>query len=784
MRRGTKAIIKSFFNFSKGSGAKASGGAFISCLVFIFVLLCALAAYGLWYFPYHLWSDEVFNIIVVNAPDSFVEYNESTEDDREKKRETYGSLTDLGKNFYNILHYEYTYDNYGYSEFIYKESDAAYDFVTYQDWMKKEDAYLTIVFPEDFDEKIDERFASGEISSIELLTYYRPDSLEYGNMKSQFINEYLEDYQNYLRNKHNVTAAEVKDFAISDDPIPDPNADYGLAAALFAIGKTIVPLIIFIVILFAAMSSGTNVIAGQKENGTFTEIIMSPLPRSSIIIGNITGVAIKALIPALIIVLMTQTDWHFITPGIIAVLIYVISLALLISAIVILTSVINDNVISAQTAFLPIFLLLVAVCVTCIQNYREVSEIFFYFPIYGHFYGIGSALANETNIPALISCVLSSGALSAGIGAVSAALLHKERFTVSVESVKKSEVHTGSGAHKLSFMERADRVTSYIAFFADQIFYPLAVLSVFQMVAVIPTVVSFMSRPEYTQYIMDLQNVASVEDIIATTFEVFGIFLSDPLFLALMFPGYILMILTYLLRIYNREKIRPLTSCFGKMGLPLEKRGYAVRSYMIGLILGLLMMGSVLLILVITGQVSSITFGMDSGITVTFIVNLLMWLPQGMTEEIMFRGFMIPRLKDKTNTAIAVILSSFLFSAFHSANIGFTPLAAVNLFLIALLFALIYLKTGNIWMTSAIHTMWNLTQGNIIGLQVSGTETASSILRTVYGKSSMDIITGGTFGSEGGLAVTAVTAAGLILVLLLSFVRRKHPKQKHETESA
>ena len=782
MRRGTKAIIKSFFNFTKGAGAKATGGAFAACLVFIFVLICVFASYGLWYFPYHLWSDEVFNVIVVNAPDSFVEYNESTEDDREAKRENFGSLTDLG-NLNNIINYQYTYDNYGYSEFIYKESDAAYDFLTYQDWMKKEDAYLTIVFPEDFDEMIDERFDDGETDPIEVLTYYRPDSLEYGNMKEQFISAYLDDYQNFLRSGHNVTSIEANDFRISDDPIPDPNETYGLASALFAIGRTIVPLLIFIVILFAAMSSGTNVIAGQKENGTFTEIIMSPLPRSSIIIGNITGVTIKALIPALIVVLMTQTSWRFITPGVIAVLIYVISLALLISSIVILTSVINDNVISAQTAFLPIFLLLVAVCVTCIQNYREVSELFYFFPIYGHFYGIGNSLANETNIPALISCVLSSGALSVAIGAISANLLHKERFTVSVESVKRGEVQNG-GEHRLSFMERADRITSNIAFYFDQIFYPLAVLSVFQMVAVIPTVISFMSRPEYTEYIMNLRYVTSIEDIINTTFEVFGIFLSDPLFLGLMLPGYILMILTYLLRIYNREKIRPFTACFGKLGLPLNNRAKVIQSYLTGLVLGFLMMGSVLVILIITGQVNYISFGLEDGITVTFIVNLLMWLPQGMTEEIMFRGFMIPRIRGKSNTAVAVILSSFLFSAFHSANIGFTPLAAVNLFLIALLFALIYLKTGNIWMTSAIHTMWNLTQGNIIGLQVSGTEAASSVLRTVYGKSAMDIVTGGAFGSEGGLAVTAVTVTGLIILLLLSSLQRIRRKQKHETESA
>ena len=157
---------------------------------------------------------------------------------------------------------------------------------------------------------------------------------------------------------------------------------------------------------------------------------------------------------------------------------------------------------------------------------------------------------------------------------------------------------------------------------------------------------------------------------------------------------------------------------------------------------------------------------------------------EGMSEEIMFRGFMMTRIKERHGTAAAVIVSSLLFSAFHSLNIGFTPLAAVNLFLIALLFALITLKTGDIWLTSAIHTMWNLTQGNILGLQVSGTQGISSVLDTNYLKGCSSLITGGDFGPEGGLAVTAVTGSCLILVLLLSFLRRKHPKQKHETENA
>ena len=79
-------------------------------------------------------------------------------------------------------------------------------------------------------------------------------------------------------------------------------------------------------------------------------------------------------------------------------------------------------------------------------------------------------------------------------------------------------------------------------------------------------------------------------------------------------------------------------------------------------------------------------------------------------------------------------------------------------------------------MTSAIHTAWNLTQGNIYGLQVSGNTAANSAIRTIYSENCSALITGGDFGPEGGLAVTAVTAVCLVIVIVL--LVRKNRKVK------
>ena len=67
-----------------------------------------------------------------------------------------------------------------------------------------------------------------------------------------------------------------------------------------------------------------------------------------------------------------------------------------------------------------------------------------------------------------------------------------------------------------------------------------------------------------------------------------------------------------------------------------------------------------------------------------------------------------------------------------------------------------------------MHTIWNFCQGNFFGLEVSGNPQSASILASNYTASSRDLLTGGGFGPEGGLCVTAVIAAGFIVLFFLT----------------
>ena len=471
--RGAKTLAAGFFKKHGQMGAQAPLSSFLMCVGLVAVVFFAAISLMWWWFPYHLFSDEVYNVVVVNAPQSFIDYNLYTQEERDSESEDYGPRTDLINNFDNIIDFEYTYDGYGLTVFVYKENHALYDFVTFGKWMRENKAYLTVVFPEGFDEKVNARTKDHSQEKPEILTYYRTNSLEYTYMKKDFIDEYLGGYQDYMREKNGTTHTSVVDSQIRDDPMDfSERTDYSNYAFII-LGRTFIPLLMFIVILYAAMSAGTNVIAGQKELGTFTGILMTPVPRSAIIAGNLAGVTLKTLIPVFVI-----TAPLFVIPyyrsysNIIAILIHLLVLTVFIASVTLLISVINDNVVSAQTSFLPVFLILVAACVTCIQNSMEREDFYLFLPVYGQFYGIGDALAGEFNTAGIAVASLSTLLLAVIVSLISERLLHNERYTVSIDPITAKEIRQArSGKH--SVLEIADKITDTICSSSRRSFIPL-----------------------------------------------------------------------------------------------------------------------------------------------------------------------------------------------------------------------------------------------------------------------------------------------------------------------
>ena len=186
----------------------------------------------------------------------------------------------------------------------------------------------------------------------------------------------------------------------------------------------------------------------------------------------------------------------------------------------------------------------------------------------------------------------------------------------------------------------------------------------------------------------------------------------------------------------------------------------AVKHYLIGLALGAGLFVAAIGICVLTGSVS-ITYA--GGANVFYLILIFMgYMLQGNSEEVACRGFTMVSISRRYPVWVGVIYNSVFFAALHLFNPGIGVLPIVNLILFGILMSLVFLKTGNIWLVSALHTSWNFVQGNVFGVLVSGGTPSVSILSTAPTELK-DLINGGPFGLEGGIAVTIVVTIAILV---------------------
>ncbi len=187
-----------------------------------------------------------------------------------------------------------------------------------------------------------------------------------------------------------------------------------------------------------------------------------------------------------------------------------------------------------------------------------------------------------------------------------------------------------------------------------------------------------------------------------------------------------------------------------------------IKEYLIGMGAGFLFFTAALLISILTGAMkfNGLSDNFSIGIFLLFTLGFLI---QGMAEEVLCRGYFMVSLARRYPVAIAVLVNALFFACLHLLNSGISVLAFINLTLFGIFASVYFLKRGSIWGVAAFHSIWNLVQGNVYGVLVSGMGMDCSLFSTtmVEGKEWMN---GGAFGAEGGLAVTIVYIAGIIFL--------------------
>ncbi|GFZ31829.1 protease [Clostridium zeae] len=224
-----------------------------------------------------------------------------------------------------------------------------------------------------------------------------------------------------------------------------------------------------------------------------------------------------------------------------------------------------------------------------------------------------------------------------------------------------------------------------------------------------------------------------------------------------------LSILICFLWIYLYEKRNPISLGFHRSGFG--------SNYIFGFLLGLLLMSIEAVFLCITNnaEISKGNFAFYNFLS--FLVVILSWIIQGASEEILIRGFALQAIIAKYNVPVGVIVSSLIFAALHIFNPGISLLAFINLILFGVIAALLALYTESLWASCALHSAWNFAEGNIYGFLVSGTHASGNTLAFINYKAN-NLINGGLFGPEGGLADTLISI--ITIMVLITLMKKKN----------
>lgn len=161
------------------------------------------------------------------------------------------------------------------------------------------------------------------------------------------------------------------------------------------------------------------------------------------------------------------------------------------------------------------------------------------------------------------------------------------------------------------------------------------------------------------------------------------------------------------------------------------------------------------------GQWSAGHFTLTEGVLLT-LASVLIALKSGLTEEMLFRGYIMGLLEGRWGKKVAIILPSVLFGLVHLTSMTEFSLSSVLLLLLSgtmvgILFSLAAYRANSIAASALIHGVWNLVMITGI-LNISAGTPASGAFFGLTIPSTSLWLTGGEFGPEASaIALIAYT---------------------------
>ncbi|MCC8022704.1 MAG: CPBP family intramembrane metalloprotease, partial [Clostridiales bacterium] len=143
------------------------------------------------------------------------------------------------------------------------------------------------------------------------------------------------------------------------------------------------------------------------------------------------------------------------------------------------------------------------------------------------------------------------------------------------------------------------------------------------------------------------------------------------------------------------------------------------------------------------------------------------FLVQGMAEEVLCRGYLLSTLMHRLCAETAVVISAIAFMVPHLTALledisVLAGIGIINLMMISVIFSMMRLLGGKLWMPGAAHGFWNFSLSVFFGLNVSGISTPHLFGFEAVGS---ELVTGGAYGIEASLVTTILLGAVLAILI-------------------
>ena len=204
---------------------------------------------------------------------------------------------------------------------------------------------------------------------------------------------------------------------------------------------------------------------------------------------------------------------------------------------------------------------------------------------------------------------------------------------------------------------------------------------------------------------------------------------------------------------------------FVNLGFQIKNR---IKDINVGVILGFLIMSAGLLTLISLNQVEFLKYNFS---VKDIVLAILVYIIVAITEEVLFRGYILRNFMGSFNNYMALVVSSILFALAHGFNPNMDWFSYLNLFLAGILLGATYVYTKNLWFPIALHFSWNFFQ-TLFGFNVSGQDFYSLIEFKIIDK---NMINGGDFGFEG--SIFSIIAQVVLITAIFLYYERIKPKR-------